>query len=226
MRQYGGAFSVVIVDDNSPDDIQIEPYPFPIEILKLKEKKWIAPCPVFNFGFVHAMKSPPDAIIIQNAECYHRGDILGYVRKNLTSNNYLSFACYSLGQGQGVDFNDFNNKTAISNGDSAWYNHSVHRPEALHFCCAITSGNLRKLNGFDERFSDGLGYEDNYFIHQVRTLGLKVQIVDDPFVLHQYHYDSKAFTFNQYQYDFNGTLCRELMAKKKYKAEHIYTPDL
>ena len=224
-RQYKD-INVVIVDDNSPDDIQIQPYQFPIDILKLKEKHWIAPCPVFNFGFVYALKSSPDAIIIQNAECYHRGDIIGYVRANLTQLNYLSFACYSLGQGEGVDFTAFNNKTAASTGDSAWYNHSVWRPEALNFCCAITTENLRKINGFDERFSDGLGYEDNYFIHQVRTLGLRVKIVDDPFVLHQYHYDSKAFTFNQYQYALNGTLCRELMREKNYKAVHKFTPDL
>jgi len=219
-------FFVVIVDDNSPDDIDITESSLDISILKLKTKNWICPAPVFNLGFAEALKRKPEAIIIQNAECYHNGDIVGYVKKHLTDANYLSFACYSLGLGQDVDFKDFNNRTAVSNGDSAWYNHSVYRPEALHFCCAIKSKNLVKLNGFDERFANGLGYEDNYFIHQVRTLGLKVKIVDDPFVFHQYHYGTKAFTFDADLYNRTGALCRQLIAKKEYRAKHLITPDL
>lgn len=226
-RQYNPAdFNVVIVDDNSPDDIEIPDSSFEISILKLKSKSWVCPSPVFNLGFTEALKKNPEAIIIQNAECYHKGDILGYVKNNLTDRDYLSFAAYSLGKGEDVNLKTLNNKTAVSNGDSAWYNHSIYRPEALHFCCAITSKNLRLLNGFDERFSDGLGYEDNYFIHQVKTLGLNIKIVDDPFVFHQYHYDTKAFTFDAGLYAFNGSLCKDLMKKKEYRAKHTLTPDL
>lgn len=223
-RQYNPAdFNVVIVDDNSPDDIDITDSPFEISILKLKSKNWICPAPVFNMGFAEALKKSPEAVIIQNAECYHNGDILGYVKNNLTDKDYLSFAAYSLGKGEDIDIKKLNNRTAVSNGDSAWYNHSVYRPEALHFCCAIKSNNLRKLNGFDERFANGLGYEDNYFIHQVRTLGLNIKIIDDPFVFHQYHYDTKAFTFDAGLYAFNGALCKDLMKKKKYRAKHTLT---
>ncbi|MEN6569004.1 MAG: glycosyltransferase [Rikenellaceae bacterium] len=224
-RQYTD-FSVVIVDDNSPEDIQLPQLPFDITILKLRQKNWICPAPVFNFGFIEALKHSPDAIIIQNAECYHKGDILGYVRKNLTERNYMSFAAYSLGANEDIDLQQLNKKGASGNGDSAWYNHSIYRPEALHFCCAITANNLCKINGFDENFSQGLGYEDNYLIHQIRTLGLFIKIVDAPFVFHQYHYDQKVFTFNQEIYDMNAMICRQLMAKKIYRAQHFITADL
>ena len=226
-RQYDPAdFNVVIVDDNSPQELELGAYPFEITILRLNEKRWFAPAPVFNFGFRQAWKDGAKSVIIQNAECYHNGDIIGYVKKHLSQSNYLSFACYSLGKGEDVDLKHLNMRIALNNGDSAWYNHSIYRPEALHFCCAITMGNLKMLNGFDERFSDGLGYEDNYFIHQVRCLGLDVKIVDSPFVFHQYHYDNKAFDFNENRYNRNAALFKELRHKMEYRAEHIYTEDL
>jgi GT2 family glycosyltransferase len=226
-KQYNpNDFNVIIVDDNSPKDIHISPYPFDVTIIKLKEKHWICPAPVFNFGFIEALKSKPDAIIIQNSECYHNGNILEYIKDHLIESNYLSFAAYSLGKGQDVDIKELNAVGASGNGDSAWYNHSVHRPGGYHFCCAITSGNLCKLNGFDERFSEGLGYEDDYLIHQVQTLGLKIEIIDDPFVFHQYHYDVKAFTFNAEIYNKNAVLCTVLKRERKYRAVHYITPDL
>ena len=226
-RQYNpDDFNVVIVDDNSPDDIIIDSLPFEVTIVKLKAKNWICPAPVFNFGFIEALKSNPQNIIIQNAECYHNGDILGYIRDHLTDLNYLTFGAYSLGKGEDVDIKELNNRCALGNGDSAWYNHSIYRPEALHFCTAITADNLRKINGFDERFATGLGYEDDYLLHQIRTLGLKVEIIDNPFVFHQYHYDVKAFTFDADLYKCTGILCRELKKEKQYRAVHYITADL
>jgi GT2 family glycosyltransferase len=219
-------FNVVIVDDNSPDDIKLGNYPFEVHILKLSQKNWINPAPVFNFGFNYAIKLKSDIIVLQNAECYHVGDILSAVRDHLTDKNYLSFAAYSLGKDQDIDFRAFNMKGAVSNGDSAWYNHSIYRPEAFHFCCAITTENLRKLNGFDERFAPMLGWEDNYFIHQIRTLGLKINIIDNPFVLHQYHYDVKAFTFDAGLYYNTKNYCDALKRDKQYRAFHTITPDL
>ena len=137
---------VVIVNDSEP--LELDEYSFEITKINVTGKSWINPGVNFNIGFTYAMKLNPDQIIIQNPECYHNGDIVGCVRKCLTEKNYLSFACYSLGKGQDVDIKELNNRTAVSNGDPAWYNHSVYRPEALHFCCAITTENLKK----DQRF--------------------------------------------------------------------------
>lgn len=229
-KQYNSEdFNVVIVDDNSPDKIPIqdlESFSFEITLVRLNAKNWICPAPVFNFGFIEALKSNPQNIIIQNAECYHNGNILEYIQNNLTEQNYLTFAAYSLGPEQDVDIKELNNRSAEGNGDSAWYNHSVYRPEALHFCTAITADNLRKINGFDERFATGLGYEDDYLLHQIRILGLKVEIIDNPFVFHQYHYDVKAFTFDVGLYRRTGILCKELKRKKEYRAVHYITADL
>jgi len=218
-------FDVVIVDD-SPEDLELPQYNFDVSILKVKQKNWINPCVNFNIGFDYALKNKPRVIIIQNAECYHKGDVIGYAIKNTKENNYITFAAYSLAGTQDVDLKILNKKMASGNGDSGWYNHSRYRPTYLHFCSAITSGNLRKINGFDERFALGLGWEDNYLIHQVDMLGLKKLIIDNPFVFHQYHYSIPAFKWDQSKYDGAKRLCRQLTEKKEYRAEHLITPDL
>ena len=226
-KQYNpDDFNVIIVDDNSPDDIQLPELSFEVTIIKIREKNWINPCVAFNTGFVEALKSNPDIIIIQNAECYHVGDVIEYVLKNVTETNYITFAAYSLSKEQDVNLKNLSNRLAGFNGDSAWYNHSIYRPEYLHFCSAITAGNLRKLNGFDERFAMGLGFEDNYLVHQVNMLGLEKLIIDDPFVFHQYHYDVPAFNFDDLLYGKTSTLCNYLKAEKTYRAVHLLTPDL
>jgi len=225
-EKYEHDFNVFIVDDNSPDDINLPEFGFDIIIIKFQKKLWINPGVTFNVCFGYALKINPDIVIIQNAECYHNGDILGYAIKNLTQKNYITFAAYSLGAGEDVDLKTLNPICASGNGDSAWYNHSVYRPEALHFCAAITAENLRKINGFDERFAHGLGYEDDYLLHQVRRLGLKIEIIDDPFVFHQYHYDVKAFKFDLDLYNRTAALCKELKRENNYKAVHLITPDL
>lgn len=212
---------VVIVNDSEP--ITLPVLPFDVDIIQVNNKNWINPGVNFNIGFAHALSKNPEYIIIQNPECYHVGDVVGCVRSCLTADNYLSFACYSLSKDQDIDFSNFDNRTALYNGDSAWYNHSKYRPEALHFCNAITADNLRKLNGFDESFAYGLGYEDDYLVHQVKTLGLKIQIIDDPFVLHQYHYDNKVFNFDADLYARTGRHCERLKRKGIFKAERPIT---
>lgn len=215
---------VIIVNDSEP--LNLKEYNFPIEEIRVKNKTWINPGVNFNIGFASALSKNPDFVIIQNPECYHMGDIVGTVRQRLTSKNYISFACYSLGLGQDVDIKELNNRGAVNNGDPAWYNHSKHRPEAFHFCCALTAGNLRKINGFDENFANGLGYEDNYWIHQIKTLGLKIDIIDDPFVFHQYHYDKKIFDFSWEVYNRTKQLCDSLKKRRTYVAQHFITENL
>jgi GT2 family glycosyltransferase len=219
-------FFVVIVDDNSPEDIIFGEYPYKIILLKIKNKTWINPGPAYNLGFKEAIVNGADSIIIQNAECYHKGEIVESVKRRLTNKNYLSFGCYALSSNQDIDFTDYNMRTATHNGDSAWYNHSVYRPLSLHFCTAITVENIKKLNGFDERFAPGIGFDDNYFIHQVRMLGLKIEFIDDPFVLHQYHYDIRSSPHVESKYQANAALYNNLIKKRNYRSEHTLTQNL
>lgn len=217
-------FNVVIVDDGSPRDIVLPIYPFEVTVLKMYDKKWMMGDPAYNTGFRYALLKEPDIIIIQNAECYHHGDILSYAKK-VTDTTYISFGCYSQGKGEEIGA-VINNRVATFDGESAWYNHPVYRPKGYHFCAAITASNLKKINGFDERFSQGVGYDDDYLLHQIRCLGLKTEITAEPFVIHQWH-EHHIFPEDEGSLFWkNEALFRELVKENNYRAQHIYTPDL
>jgi hypothetical protein len=168
-------------------------------------------------GIYYALLKYPEIVIIQNAECYHVGDVLIYARR-VTDNTYISFGCYSQGESQG---SEINNRCASFGGDSAWYNHPEYRPVGYHFCSAITAGNIKKLNGFDERFSFGTGYDDDYLLHQIKCLGLKVEITAVPYVVHQWHEQMMGK-----DYTGNETLYKELIKENNYRAEHLMTTNL
>jgi hypothetical protein len=190
---------VIIINDVS-DDIQDIVNSFSelnivLYNIKEKQKNWINACIPYNIGFNLAIY---DKIIIQNPESFHNGDILSYVDNNLTNQNYLSFGCYSLSYTEFTN-NDYNNIN-ISDlpfkyiCDSGWYNHSKHRPVYYHFCSAISYDNLCRLNGFDEEYGYGIGFDDNEILHRIRLLGLNMEIIDNPIVYHQWH--SSVYHYN------------------------------
>lgn len=218
-------FNVIIVDDNSPEDIALPPLDFEVQIIKLTTRKTVSSAPVYNEGFRKALQSNPDIVIIQNAECYHASDILSKA-KEVNEKTYIAFSCYSLAEGESPETVVRNDRIALYNGDSAWYNHPEFRPVGFHFCSAITAENLKRINGFDERFMYGIDYDDNYLIHQVRTMGLEVIIPADYFVYHQFHYNVPRPLAGFDNLRNNLELFNELVLKNEFRAVHLITPDL
>lgn len=224
-------FEVVIVDDGSKDDIILPELSFKVTVLKTSNKTWSNPEPAYNTGIAHALSLNADVIILQNAECYHVGDVISYASR-LTPENYISFACYSINQE--TTFKDHNireiieshNYGAVVNGENSWYNHPQHRPVAYDFCSAITADNIRKLNGYDERFSEGCSYGDDYLISRVKMLGLNIEIPTDPFVVHQWHYNIAGNPDHEALCKRNSDLLIKLNAENNYRAVHLITPDL
>lgn len=189
IRSFGNP-EIMIIDDCSTeriDDIQ------GINLIRMEQdqKWWFNSCVLYNAGFSQATG---DIIIIQNPECVHVGNILSYTRK-LTSGNLFSFAAYSLDRD--LEYKTYNPeelKKFIQNEPQqcqvnhyGWYNHSVYRPEALHFCNAICREDLELIGGFDERYANGICFDDNDLVHRIRRAGINIQIIDDPFVIHQKH---------------------------------------
>lgn len=220
-------FEVVIMDDGSrdeiiiPDNLRFNTYP-----LRMCRKSWTNPEPVYNSGIKHALTLNPDVIVLQNAECYHIGDVLKYAER-VTNKNYLSFGCFSLSKES--TFNNLlpvNSIGASRDGQDAWYNHSVYRPVGYDFCAAITTENLLKLNGYDERLSYGCGYGDDYLLARVKMLGLNVEIVNYPYVAHQWHYNCPVPENKGELVAKNKSLYCELLKENNYRAEHLITQDL
>ena len=212
-------FFVVIVDDKSDEMLQLYCHKFKIHIITIQDKKHCNPCIPFNHAILWALSWDADTIILQNAECCHMGDILDYVKKNLNELNYISFGCYSQGKDEAIG-SVINPKGASFDGESAWYNHPIYRPVGYHFCSAITANNITKLNGFDERFAGGIAFDDDYFLYQIRCLGLNIEIIKEPIVIHQWHEPT------QWGGHSNEALYKELVQIKSYRAQHLFTKDL
>lgn len=215
-------FEIVIVDDGSIDSERIEDICGRQKNIKLiridpETKTWLNPCIPYNMAF---KECSGDVIIIQNPECYHAGDIVGVAEETVTGSNYITFPVYSLNEEETKIFNDNNLHEIIKptppsfDGDSGWYNHGQYNPRGLHFCSAIKKSSLKLLNGFDERFKDGFSYEDNEFINRIRIHGFNVVFLNEPIVLHQWHYSESIH---------NNPNCGELVHKNSLLFESILT---
>jgi GT2 family glycosyltransferase len=200
-------YEIIAVDDGSDEHERLEDltdiYPH-LKVIRLEKKdKWYTnACIPFNIGF---RASKGDKIIFQNPECMHYHNVLAHVENNLNENDYISFGCFSLSKEDTVnianiseDENKVKEMIAKSNhvvkndGDSGWYNHSVHRPVGYHFCAAITAKDLMDLGGFDERFALGYGYDDDELMFRIRDKGMNIIITDNILVFHQNHYNPNA----------------------------------
>jgi glycosyltransferase involved in cell wall biosynthesis len=223
-------FEVIIVDDYSPVPLKVSTCKFPVTVLYSIKKAWTNPEPAYNKGLSFALLKNPDIIILQNAECYHFGDVISRAAE-VTDENYISFGCYSIDKQKTFDRLEgdmlFTNKRGASNdGENAWYNHPVYRPVGYDFCSAITASNIKKLNGYDERFSFGCGFGDDYLLARVKMLGLKVEITESPIVVHQWHYNTAVPANKAELVANNRRLLGELLRNPQPRAEHLFTPDL
>ena len=221
-------FEVIIIDDCSPDSPDIGIHNFPIEVYRTKNKNWIDGSPAYNLGFLHALEKNPDVIIIQNAESYHYGDVISYAT-TVTDETYISFGCYNLSREWTFREHDLSwivanyNNHAVDNEQNAWLNHKTIRPVGYHWCSAIAAKNIRILNGFDERFSDGYCFEDDELLARIRKLGLKIEITDTPFVVHQWHDRNYVPDNWQELFDINRLLCEQVQQSDQVIAIHKYT---
>lgn len=195
-------FEFVAVDDGSLPEHRIEDFidefPF-LRVIRVEpEDKWYINCCIpFNMAIKEAKG---DIIVLQNPECLHVHDVLTYLSENVNDSNYITVSTYGLDRNSNERLlRHFNNNNVVyflsslpqraymGNRSLGWYNHSKYRPEAWHFCSAMTRKNMEKLNGFDERYALGVACDDSEFIIRIRKLGLKVIITEEVSVIHQYH---------------------------------------
>ena len=217
-------FEVIIIDDQSNERPSIpEGLNYPVSVLRVDNKVWTNPEPAYNKGIKEALRRGAKKIVLQNPECYHVGDVLKCVENNLTDADYLSFACFSLDkESTELETSQINGCTAVKDGDNAWYNHSIYRPVAYEFCAAITAENMKRLNGYDERLAFGWGRGDAYLRHRIKLLGLNIHIIDDPFVIHQWHYnktpDNRPALIKK-----NKRIYKALLKENTFVAKHLIT---
>lgn len=225
-------FEVVIVDDGSDILPRIGLSSFKIHLLHTRGKCWTNPEPAYNLGLLHAYTLQPDVIIVQNAECYHVNDVISFAA-GVGCNDYMSFGCFSINEANTFRPHDItallmeNELGASHDGQNAWYNHPIYRPVAYDFCGTMTAANMLRLNGYDERFSNGCGYGDDFLLARIHKLGLHVSIVTNPFVVHQWHYNGVGVPANKSALVAkNKQLYQELAPGADMRAMHLFTEDL
>lgn len=236
--KYSEDIEFIVVDDGSDEEERIEDlvteFPF-LKVIRLEKKdKWYQnSCIPFNEGFRFAKG---DKIIIQNPECYHFDNVIEFTSKHLIEGDYLSFGCFALDK-QTTDrcktiypensihdciaHPSSQNSTILGN---IWYNHSLYKPNAYHFCVALTRTDLDKLQGFDELLALGIAYDDNEFVRRVKNT-LKIKFVDDVIVLHQNHYNQSSTSYDNrkwssFLYGINNILFQQ---KPREKLINRYT---
>ena len=230
--EYSEPIELIAVDDGSREEERIEDlqneFPF-LKVIRLEKKdKWYQnSCIPFNEGFRHAKG---DKIIIQNPECYHFDNVITYISQNLKDNDYLSFSCFALDKPTTDGYKKLYPEDIIQNQISnpgphtstvdgnIWYNHSIHKPEAYHFCVALTKKDLDKLEGFDELLSLGIAYDDNEFVRRAKDL-LTIKFVDEILILHQNHYNPQSTSYDNrkwssFLYSINNILYKQNPNKK------------
>lgn len=173
-KLYSGLdVEIVIVDDGSPERAAMPvDAPFPVRAVLLPEKAVAKnPCVPLNAGVAAAQG---DVIVLTNPEVVHRGPILGAMREHLTGLGPLGYVA------------------AACRGRGWWYCHSIGMPPnravgrtvsppgaGLHFCSMLNRTLFDRAGGFDERYRDGQGYEDNDFLWRLYGAGARFQICDE-----------------------------------------------
>ena len=212
--RYFGDPEIIVVDDASDERIDDLEGITPIRI-EPEQKTWFNSCIPYNMGFA---KAKSEIVIIQNPECVHVGDILGY-SSQIHDGIVFSYAAYSLDyhlvynyySPEGLKDLIMKEPQRIQVAHHGWYNHSIHRPVGYHFCMAMMRTDLEKLGGFDERFYAGIAFEDDDLVRRIRNMGLDLQIIDDPFVIHQKH------TRTDYQNNWGRRIMNESLYLKTGK---------
>ena len=196
----GYPIEVIIVDDMSVSPIPdvLSKFSFPIRLIVRTEKKPYDHVSPFNIGF-DAAKG--DIILINCAECLHVGNIIEDIYFNFSDDRYMAYSTYSIDWELfykihiGVRRSNVNKIIQPTHalpkdwkdGDIGWYSHPEHNNSLMPFCAAISRSSMERLGGYDERFSDAIGWEDHDFVQRVKNLGLKTSLTGFPYCVHQPH---------------------------------------
>jgi glycosyltransferase involved in cell wall biosynthesis len=217
-----GDLEVVITDDVSDDKNQIGDllqlgFSFPIKtiIVQPEQRWWKNPCVPFNLAIKQAEGK---TIILQNPENYHVTDIVKHALDNVNDTNYITYKVFALTEDQSKDLPGTIVQTpfetiSVAGHPNGWYNHPRHRAGYYHFVSAISADVLKnKLGGFDERFAQGWGFDDDDLIIRINRLGLNKSIVEEHLALHQWHPGSVPFN------PTNEGLRNQILGEKTIKA--------
>ena len=141
------------------------------------------PSKKYNLG---CLKAKGEYIILTSPEIFHESNILDGLDRltKENKNSYFVCACRSRHYDKPI----FDSYEEHFNGKmNMWYQHSQMRNVLFHFCSVISRKDYHKVGGFDERYSKGIGFDDESFLQRVRLQNIEIIPVDDLVVTHIEH---------------------------------------
>ncbi len=217
----------IVVDDGSSKEHKIDDYVATFSSINMQlialskpSAKWRSPAISYNMGFLYATG---DVLLLNGADCMHMGNIIDYTFKNFKEGMYLTFSSYRGTDKLNQTLNNFNwnklDELTVSLDKSSidkWHVHSKFFVKLYPFVAAISKADIEKLSGYDERYANGVAYDDDDIVQRILNLKLNVQLVDDPFCMHQKH------PFTHYYSQVNKHLFNRLQEKEpdRIKATH------
>jgi hypothetical protein len=222
-------YHVVIVDDGSEKPLVLDMPHGPREttVIRIEPEEKKGPYVVpFNVGIGYSFHERPDIIIMQNAECYHMGDVLMYANDHVSDNQGVSFACWNE-EGRIADVMEairLEEEPGAREYGTGWYNHRINA-RGYHFCNAYSRLAMIALNGMDERFMGGIGHDDDDLVRRQVALRLAMPITDEtlPFVVHAAH---ERVVIPPEDAARNQALFYKLktVERNNFRARHLVTP--
>jgi hypothetical protein len=191
---------IIIVDDSDIDPIkkeELEKYAYHIDLvyIRTENKNWINPVVNYNIGFKFIKGS---RVVIQNAEVCYVGDILDWISKNVSDNNYYSFDVKSINsfENNEIIYNTNNLTTDIYLKDnlfSMWYQ-GRKRITNYHFLTAMTRNTFELIKNFSYDYTFGVDFDDNDFLLKIKSKNINIEnIFHENYIIggiHLYHTSS------------------------------------
>ena len=185
---------LVVVNDTPEEPGELEmvlekfcPFDYKIHTVDRSRQEFRNPGVLYNLA---AAMAGAKLLHITNPENMHMGPILkDALEKHSGDSMYSVYGCKTLwdmppdfleilgSEKKYVDIFCFN----------GWYQHSKYNHRLLNFATVISAKGFYAMGGFDSRFQNGIGLDDNDFIEEVIKNEFELRVVDDIYAAHQPH---------------------------------------
>jgi hypothetical protein len=174
---------IILVDDSDVDPIihiMINGFAFYIDLVVIRKenKNWINPLVNYNIGFKFIKGSK---VIIQNSEVCHIDDVIGWVSKYITDNNYYSFDIKAINSFESnrelYKINnltiDIYSKEHLFKKNNTWY-HGRNNITNYHFLTGMTRTTFDLIKNFSYDYTFGIDYDDNDFLLKIKSKNINI----------------------------------------------------
>lgn len=163
---------IIVVDDGNKIPFKTPDSPLNIRVITLPRKDIPKSCVTpWNRGVDEAKG---DIVILSCIEILHEEPIIAQMKQQLEE---IGRNGYVLASAWCPEFNEWHCHSSIRTPRNVW-------GTGLSFFGMMYKGMYKRVGGYNEKYRDGAGYEDNDFINRMLSSGAQFKIRDDLKVIH------------------------------------------